>query len=134
VTDRPFDANLDGMLLVPARRCAGSLHLVRSPSRARRDEQETRLTPEGTLDHTSLAICLGLEFIVWFVPNLIANAVVVCIMGVLLGPIYPLCMNWYVPKGVFTISDIVKTRPPADKPPRWRPGAAKTFPPPSSLE
>jgi len=34
-----------------------------------------------------------LEFTVWFVPSLIQNAVAVSIVGVLLGPMYPIAMN-----------------------------------------
>jgi len=36
---------------------------------------------------------LGLEIIIWLVPSLIANAVAVSIIGVLLGPMYPIVMN-----------------------------------------
>ncbi|KAH9478786.1 hypothetical protein JR316_0009247 [Psilocybe cubensis] len=39
------------------------------------------------------AICLGLEFVIWFVPSLIGNAVAVAIVGVFLGPMYPIVMN-----------------------------------------
>ncbi|KAF8870181.1 major facilitator superfamily domain-containing protein [Infundibulicybe gibba] len=35
----------------------------------------------------------GLELIVWLVPSLIGGAVAVSIVGVLLGPIYPIAMN-----------------------------------------
>jgi fucose permease len=34
-----------------------------------------------------------LEFVVWFVPSLVGNAVAVSFVGVFLGPMYPLCMN-----------------------------------------
>ncbi|PPQ65345.1 hypothetical protein CVT26_000060 [Gymnopilus dilepis] len=34
-----------------------------------------------------------LEIIIWFVPSLIGNAVAVSIVGVLLGPMYPIVMN-----------------------------------------
>ncbi|KDR80389.1 hypothetical protein GALMADRAFT_223273 [Galerina marginata CBS 339.88] len=38
-------------------------------------------------------IALALEFVIWFVPSLIGNAVAVSIVGVLLGPMYPIVMN-----------------------------------------
>jgi len=38
-------------------------------------------------------LVLGLEVIIWRVPSLIGNAVTVSIVGVLLGPIYPIVMN-----------------------------------------
>jgi len=41
--------------------------------------------------YTVLAI--GLELIVWLVPSLIGDAVAVSIVGLLLGPIYPIVMN-----------------------------------------
>ncbi|KAG1823599.1 MFS general substrate transporter [Suillus subaureus] len=33
------------------------------------------------------------ELVVWFVPSLVGDAVVVCVVGVLLGPMYPIAMN-----------------------------------------
>jgi fucose permease len=36
---------------------------------------------------------LSLEFVVWFAPSLIGGAVAVSIVGVLLGPFYPIAMN-----------------------------------------
>ncbi|KAH8103078.1 MFS general substrate transporter [Cristinia sonorae] len=36
---------------------------------------------------------LGLQFIVWFVPSLVGNALAVSFAGVFLGPIYPVVMN-----------------------------------------
>ncbi|KAG2050035.1 MFS general substrate transporter [Suillus hirtellus] len=33
------------------------------------------------------------EFIVWFLPSLIGDAIVVCVIGVLLGPMYPIMVN-----------------------------------------
>ena len=33
------------------------------------------------------------ELVVWFVPSLIGGAVAVSLVGVLLGPIYPIVMN-----------------------------------------
>ncbi|KAF9528584.1 major facilitator superfamily domain-containing protein [Crepidotus variabilis] len=41
--------------------------------------------------YTLLAI--GLELTIWFVPSLIGNAVAVSIVGMLLGPMYPIAMN-----------------------------------------
>ncbi|KZP18121.1 MFS general substrate transporter [Athelia psychrophila] len=38
-------------------------------------------------------LAIGLELIVWFVPSLIGDGVAVSIVGVLLGPIYPIVMN-----------------------------------------
>ncbi|PPQ86680.1 LOW QUALITY PROTEIN: hypothetical protein CVT25_006755 [Psilocybe cyanescens] len=38
-------------------------------------------------------LCLALEFVIWFVPSLVGNAVAVSIVGVLLGPMYPIVMN-----------------------------------------
>ena len=35
----------------------------------------------------------SLEIIVWLVPSLIGDAVAVSIVGILLGPIYPIVMN-----------------------------------------
>ena len=36
---------------------------------------------------------LRMQFIVWFVPSLIGNAIAVSLMGMFLGPIYPIVMN-----------------------------------------
>ncbi|KAF2789567.1 MFS general substrate transporter [Melanomma pulvis-pyrius CBS 109.77] len=33
--------------------------------------------------------CMGLQLLAWLVPNLIGNAVAVCVLGLLLGPVYP---------------------------------------------
>ncbi|KAF7325726.1 MFS domain-containing protein [Mycena kentingensis (nom. inval.)] len=38
-------------------------------------------------------LAIGLELVVWLVPSLIGNAVAVSLVGVLLGPIYPIVMN-----------------------------------------
>lgn len=38
-------------------------------------------------------LAIGLELVVWFVPYLIGDAVSVSIIGVLLGPMYPITMN-----------------------------------------
>ncbi|KAK7044709.1 hypothetical protein R3P38DRAFT_3176948 [Favolaschia claudopus] len=40
-----------------------------------------------------VALALGLELVVWFVPSLIADAVTVSLIGFVLGPIYPIIMN-----------------------------------------
>ncbi|KAG8910348.1 hypothetical protein FRC00_008364, partial [Tulasnella sp. 408] len=40
-----------------------------------------------------MAIAAGLELVVWLVPNLITNAVAVAIVGMALGPMYPIVMN-----------------------------------------
>jgi fucose permease len=39
------------------------------------------------------ALAIGLELIVWLVPSLIGGAVAVSIVGIFLGPIYPIVMN-----------------------------------------
>ncbi|KAK7044707.1 MFS domain-containing protein [Favolaschia claudopus] len=38
-------------------------------------------------------LAIGMELVVWLVPSLIGDAVAVAIVGVLLGPIYPITMN-----------------------------------------
>ena len=38
-------------------------------------------------------LAIGLELVVWLVPSLIGGAVSVSIIGVLLGPMYPITMN-----------------------------------------
>ncbi|KAI0754427.1 major facilitator superfamily domain-containing protein [Daedaleopsis nitida] len=40
------------------------------------------------------ALAIGLELVVWFVPSLVGGAVVVSLVGVLLGPIYPMVINY----------------------------------------
>ncbi|KAH9852215.1 MFS general substrate transporter [Lenzites betulinus] len=40
-----------------------------------------------------ILICLGLELVVWLVPNLFSGAVCVSFVGFFLGPIYPIVMN-----------------------------------------
>ncbi|KAJ7267042.1 major facilitator superfamily domain-containing protein [Mycena haematopus] len=40
------------------------------------------------------ALAIGMELVVWLVPSLIGDAVAVSIVGVLLGPIYPITMNY----------------------------------------
>lgn len=39
------------------------------------------------------ALAIGFELVIWLVPSLVGNAVAVSIIGILLGPMYPLCMN-----------------------------------------
>jgi hypothetical protein len=46
----------------------------------------------GVILADTLTYC-SLELIVWFVPSLIGGAVAVSLVGVLLGPIYPIAMN-----------------------------------------
>ncbi|TEB34191.1 MFS general substrate transporter [Coprinellus micaceus] len=38
-------------------------------------------------------LSLGLEFVIWFVPSLVGNAITVSFIGMLLGPMYPIAMN-----------------------------------------
>jgi hypothetical protein len=38
-------------------------------------------------------LAIGLELIVWLVPSLISGGVAVSIIGVILGPLYPIAMN-----------------------------------------
>lgn len=38
-------------------------------------------------------LAIALELIVWLVPSLIGGAVAVSLVGVVLGPIYPIVMN-----------------------------------------
>ncbi|KAI5996336.1 MFS general substrate transporter [Pisolithus albus] len=38
-------------------------------------------------------LAIGLELVVWFVPSLVGGAVAVSVIGVLLGPMYPIAMN-----------------------------------------
>ncbi|KAJ7353451.1 major facilitator superfamily domain-containing protein [Mycena albidolilacea] len=40
-----------------------------------------------------IALAIGLELVVWFVPSLIGGAVAVALTGVFLGPMYPIVMN-----------------------------------------
>ncbi|KAF7326923.1 MFS domain-containing protein [Mycena venus] len=40
-----------------------------------------------------IALAIGLELVVWFVPSLIGGAVAVALIGVFLGPMYPIVMN-----------------------------------------
>ncbi|KAG8999477.1 hypothetical protein FRB93_013216 [Tulasnella sp. JGI-2019a] len=40
-----------------------------------------------------LALSIALEFTIWFVPNLVGNAVAVSFVGLFLGPMYPISMN-----------------------------------------
>ncbi|KZT32778.1 MFS general substrate transporter [Sistotremastrum suecicum HHB10207 ss-3] len=50
-------------------------------------------------------LAIALELTIWFVPSLIGNAVAVSIIGVLLGPMYPIVMNyagWILPGWLLT--------------------------------
>ncbi|KAG6857075.1 hypothetical protein H0H87_010040, partial [Tephrocybe sp. NHM501043] len=40
-----------------------------------------------------ILLAISLEIVIWFVPSLIGNAVAISIVGVLLGPMYPIVMN-----------------------------------------
>ncbi|KAF9265531.1 MFS general substrate transporter [Marasmius fiardii PR-910] len=40
------------------------------------------------------ALCLSLELVVWLVPSLVGGAVAVSFVGFLLGPMYPITMNY----------------------------------------
>lgn len=42
-----------------------------------------------TLIGLQLPIAIGLQFIIWFVDNLVANAVAVALVGFCIGPIFP---------------------------------------------
>ncbi|KAH7339692.1 major facilitator superfamily domain-containing protein [Rhizoctonia solani] len=42
-------------------------------------------------------LCIALELVIWLVPNIIGNAVAVSIVGLLLGPVYPIALNITVP-------------------------------------
>ncbi|KAJ7832081.1 major facilitator superfamily domain-containing protein [Mycena olivaceomarginata] len=50
-------------------------------------------------------LAIGLELIVWLVPSLIGDAVAVSLVGLLLGPIYPITMNYagrVIPRWILT--------------------------------
>lgn len=38
-------------------------------------------------------LAIGLELVVWLVPSLIGGGVTISIIGVILGPMYPIAMN-----------------------------------------
>lgn len=40
-----------------------------------------------------IALALGLEFVVWFVKDLIGNAVAVSLVGFVLGPFFPIAIS-----------------------------------------
>ncbi|OJT08121.1 Bypass of stop codon protein 6 [Trametes pubescens] len=40
-----------------------------------------------------IVVCLGLELVVWLVPDLLSGAICVSFVGFFLGPIYPIVMN-----------------------------------------
>ncbi|KAH9003402.1 MFS general substrate transporter [Lactarius hatsudake] len=48
---------------------------------------------ERTAIYVYALLTIGLELVVWLVPSLIGGAVAVSLVGVLLGPIYPIVMN-----------------------------------------
>ncbi|KIM47167.1 hypothetical protein M413DRAFT_16581 [Hebeloma cylindrosporum] len=50
-------------------------------------------------------LAIGLELVVWLVPSLIGGAVAVSLVGVFLGPMYPIAMNQasrILPRGILT--------------------------------
>lgn len=49
-----------------------------------------RIIVDQDLDRSSFR---RLELIIWFVPSLVDDAVAVAIIGVLMGPMYPIAMN-----------------------------------------
>ncbi|KAF4612446.1 hypothetical protein D9613_003977 [Agrocybe pediades] len=52
-------------------------------------------------------LALSLEFVVWFVPSLIGDAIAVSIVGLLLGPMFPIIMNQskhIIPRRILTAS------------------------------
>ncbi|KAJ9107428.1 hypothetical protein QFC21_000879 [Naganishia friedmannii] len=68
---------------------------MRSPSISSKNLASMTCSSEAHLfmSSVSLVIVFALEFVVWFVPNIIAEAVAVSFMGMFLGPIFPLVMN-----------------------------------------
>lgn len=46
---------------------------------------------ERTADDSSI-ICIVLEIVIWTVPHLVTNAVLYSIIGIFLGPMYPIVM------------------------------------------
>ncbi|GAA5896055.1 MFS transporter [Sporobolomyces salmoneus] len=52
-----------------------------------------RLIGEKRIVYVYLALALALEFAVWFADSLIGNAVTVSIVGVIIGPLYPIMMS-----------------------------------------
>ncbi|PVF93670.1 MFS general substrate transporter [Serendipita vermifera] len=40
-----------------------------------------------------IGLAIGLELVIWLVPSFIGNAVTVSLIGLLLGPVYPLCIS-----------------------------------------
>ncbi|KAI6019817.1 MFS general substrate transporter [Pisolithus orientalis] len=52
-------------------------------------------------------LAIGLELIVWLVPSLVGGAVAVSVIGILLGPMYPIAMNHagrVLPRWLLTVS------------------------------
>ncbi|KAI6107587.1 major facilitator superfamily domain-containing protein [Pisolithus thermaeus] len=52
-------------------------------------------------------LAIGLELAVWFVPSLVGGAIAVCMIGILLGPMYPIAMNHarrVLPRWLLTVS------------------------------
>lgn len=61
---------------------------LRLPCLCDRVRFRSSLLPRG-----SDAILHRLEFTIWFIPSLIGNAVAVSLVGVMLGPMYPIVMS-----------------------------------------
>ncbi|GAA5996197.1 hypothetical protein JCM5350_003302 [Sporobolomyces pararoseus] len=52
-----------------------------------------RLVGEKRIIYVYLTLALALEFAVWFADSFIGNAVVVSLVGVIIGPLYPIVMS-----------------------------------------
>ncbi|KAK7039471.1 MFS domain-containing protein, partial [Favolaschia claudopus] len=52
-----------------------------------------KLVGERRVLYIYAVLAIGMEFVVWFVPSLIGGAVAVSLVGLVLGPIYPIVMN-----------------------------------------
>ncbi|KAJ6470121.1 MFS general substrate transporter [Mycena vitilis] len=52
-----------------------------------------KLVGEKRVLYFYAALAIGLELVIWFVPSLIGGAVAVSLIGVVLGPMYPIVMN-----------------------------------------
>ncbi|KAK7039480.1 MFS domain-containing protein [Favolaschia claudopus] len=52
-----------------------------------------KLVGERRVLYIYAVLAIGMEFIVWFVPSLIGGAVAISLIGLVLGPIYPIIMN-----------------------------------------
>ncbi|KAK7044701.1 MFS domain-containing protein [Favolaschia claudopus] len=52
-----------------------------------------KLVGERRVLYIYAVLAIGMEFIVWFVPSLVGGAVAISLIGLVLGPIYPIIMN-----------------------------------------